>query len=148
MDALDDPDGDPHSLQASLRETLALSTKMSGGGGGGGDSGRLTATAASRASMSLQSSPPPRRQFAATVDALKLREAKLNKAEDTAQKFLEVCLNSCLMRFILVDAGIGWVSSHCQEVNRSESRKHQALGWKCVMFRTAKMTGGYLWALE
>lgn len=48
------------------------------------------AQAVSRASISLQATPPPgRRQVAATVEALKLRDSKLNRAEDTATKFLE-----------------------------------------------------------
>jgi hypothetical protein len=96
VDALDDPDGDPHSIQASLRETLSLSAKM---GSTVTTPDRSNPSAVTRASISMQSATPPasRRQFAATVDALKLRDTKLTKAEDTATKFLEViaCAVGC-----------------------------------------------------
>jgi hypothetical protein len=102
VDALDDADGDPHSLQASLRlklctlrselrylkvaggrESMSLSAKLNG------TPDKFAAHAVTRASISMQSTPPGRKQFAATVEALKLRDSKLNKAEDTATKFLE-----------------------------------------------------------
>lgn len=117
IESLDDPYGDPNNFQASLRETQQLTRDLSKVSFSTGTTAVASASRSMYGSMSSVTSVRgarlqaqfgsdgasntslPRASGEALVEALKIRDSRLYRAEDVVAKFLEVSLKIFISSF-------------------------------------------------
>ena len=101
IDSLDDPEGDPHHMQHSVRETQALTRGLEALSSGKNQYGTPSKSRPVSASFSqptvYQTPPPAHKTGEGLVDVLKIRDSRLVKSEDFIAKFLEVSILGCII---------------------------------------------------